>query len=175
MTLTPTGMVCVCLFCSLLYKRWTGFLNDLIDFRKFGKPPNFDDVVAKGNFYSKIYLIYCTIGMIVYSINTLATAAECRKVQAQTDDYLFCGSFLPTWLPYHIDSRIIFALQFGLSQFIVSPSASLYYIYCEATEFIISHMDNLKSHIHGVFEEPDQATRVEKLRFCLGYHHHIMG
>nr|CAI5825222.1 unnamed protein product [Callosobruchus analis] len=90
----------------------------------------------------------------------------CRNLAMETDHRIFCGTYTPIWLPFDMDTRIIYVLQMFFTCFIPIPSAVLCFMFVQVAELIISHLSYLKEQIEYVFDEPNANLRVAKLRRC---------
>ncbi|KAG5890283.1 hypothetical protein JTB14_031881 [Gonioctena quinquepunctata] len=154
-------------------KKWTTLFNQVTDFRKFGKPANFEKVQDRGNFFCIFYVVTCSFGAILYSIVTLFQTM-CHDENLEQ----ICGTMLPIWIPFEnispIIVKLIFTIQFILINAVVTPAAVISFFSFETTELIISHINHLKILFSDVFEDIDENIRYERLRFCIEYHIRIL-
>nr|QXE93226.1 odorant receptor 49 [Eucryptorrhynchus scrobiculatus] len=176
-----TGFIGCMLVCpNILFTnaKWSELFNKLLDFKQFGKPPNYDKIVKRGNLISLISMMYATQGMLWYCFVTYIQAPECRRMNTEKNLREHCGMVNPTWLPFkQVQGATFYACYlFQLIGIFVylPPSFATCMIPWEAVEIIVARLNHLKGLFKDVFNPQNRKLYKKRLRYCISYHQDII-
>ncbi|CAH2000983.1 unnamed protein product [Acanthoscelides obtectus] len=155
---------------SLLHR----VLHNMADCKRFGKPPKMDSTIKHCNMLSVMYILYVFTGAIMYAVLTQIDAKQCREISANVEINLFCGTYLPVWLPFDINTKLIFWGQLCAIAWLLLPSSLYCYIYYEFVEMLMTRIGHLSLYLEDAFVESDVDTRRQKLKICVDYHAYIL-
>nr|CAI5853083.1 unnamed protein product [Callosobruchus analis] len=158
---------------SVSYKLYQRLAVLLTDFRRYGKPANFDKVAERSNFLSSVYTFYCFFGCVAYGIASRKESHQCFEVQLTVERNLFCGAFTVAWFPININLHLIFFMQILLCVVVLAPCALCCFIFVEMVEFVLTHIDHLEDHVENVFQKSGNERR-NMIKFCVEYHQHTL-
>nr|CAI5853073.1 unnamed protein product [Callosobruchus analis] len=155
------------------YKLHQRLASLLTDYRKYGKPPNFDKVAERSNFLSSVYFYYVFFGIIAYGIISRKESHHCFEVQLTVERNLFCGAFSGTWFPININVHLVFLMQTVLCIVILAPCALCCFIFLEMVEFLLTHIDHLGGYLEQVFQKSGNERR-NMIKLCVEYHQYTL-
>nr|CAI5853071.1 unnamed protein product [Callosobruchus analis] len=110
----------------------------------------------------------------MYAGLTQIDAKQCKEISANVEINTFCGTYLPFWLPFDVNTKFIFCCQLGIIIWLLLPGSIYCFIYYEIVEILVTRIDHLVLYLEKVFMESDVARRRQMLKFCVDYHAHIL-
>lgn len=179
MCLAHTGLYYI--FVVFLWKRneITLLLQDLQNWHDFGQPEDADEVNKQFNFYTKIYYVYCGVGMIFYFlfVHTVgAKACEARN-EALAGRKEICGFFAPIWLPFNYNStpiyEVVLTIQL-LSSFYSGPVITVSFMIFVIVQHVRCKIRHLKKLMMELFRSSEFTTQNERLIVIIRYHQFII-
>lgn len=161
----------VCILVSCTQSSWNEYFRDLLDFSSFGKLKGLEELVARFNFFVKLYESYYFGGTLGYGLAAFLAAPYCNEINQKKDLHLICDTFVPIWVPFDLPywARItIFVIQFILINLALSPAAVSCFVVVECSEYLCLHILQLKRQINLVLEKR------MPLRSWVQYHNHVI-
>jgi hypothetical protein len=149
-------------------------LEDMCDFRKFGKPPGLDQLNRKLNFYAKFSFWYSIVGCIFYCLLKIAEVPKCKRLKKSWE---ICGLMAPLWTPFDSDSWPVWWFMFFNTFFIVMVLIKIT-LHVSVQVFEISwhiklRITHLKNMLLVCFDDDVAASR-GRLNRCIQYHTNII-
>lgn len=161
------------IFYSISQKKIVSLIDDLSDFSEFGKPPNFNELNQKLDFWSKIWTLYTVGGIIFYNGTKIYEMPKCK---ADRGPIQVCGLLIPLWTPWTVDTFFLYILHLIVTFFytVVFTRATLFYSIqvLEIAMNIKLRIDHLNLYIVRCFDDPKSSRR--SLIKCIHYHQKII-
>jgi hypothetical protein len=172
--LSYSGFLSVMTLYALNHKRVAQLMRRLSDFEDFGKPPGFDQLKTKMEFYSKISVCYCLLAGIVYKCIKLYGIPDCQR---ERGSFEICGLIVPLWKPWNGDSisPLLLTLDFTLVYGLIFTN-SILLICVQILEISLNiklRIDHLKLMLLTCFDR-DTRTNRKCLNKCINYHQNII-
>ncbi|CAH1131764.1 unnamed protein product [Ceutorhynchus assimilis] len=172
------GCMSVCLTFLFYHAEWSNFFNNLLKFKEFGQPPEYNEIVKKGNFIALMCILYTVPGMLWYCFVSYMQVPQCQKMNALKNLNEPCGMVNPTWMPIKQQEGMAFILCYlfqVIGIFVYLPSAfCITIIQFEAVEILVARLNHLKTLFREVFEAEDERVRWKQLQYCIRYHQDIL-
>nr|QXE93216.1 odorant receptor 36 [Eucryptorrhynchus scrobiculatus] len=153
------------------------------DFKTFGKPPAFDEVNDKINFYSKLHLVYLLGGSLLYFVVFAPMQQRNCKIQTSIRNITTpCSIFVPIYVPYveyeelerSPNIYVINAMLFCLIVSVYVTCGIVVWNNFEMVEYIRLRIRHLKALLLSAFQEADKVARRGIFRKSLSYHAEIL-
>ena len=150
-------------------KEVASLLLDLRDAQTYGKPPLFDIVNKKLEYFTKFVFFYGMFGTSVYNSIKIIDISECRKTRKIRET---CGVLIPYWTPFDADDWYILTLLIIYVFFFVATidrgvlciTLQVFEIACN----IKLRIDQLNLMLLCCFNDRNLARR--RLNACIYYH-----
>nr|QXE93262.1 odorant receptor 36 [Eucryptorrhynchus brandti] len=186
------GIVCIVSMCGVMWINSSCFRNRhllialakaMSDFETFGKPPAFDEVNDKINFYSKLHFVYLLGGSLLYFVVFAPMQQRnCTKQTSKANITTPCSIFVPIYVPYVAYEElerppnvyIINAMLFCLIICVYVTCGIVVWNNFEMVEYIRLRIRHLKALLLGAFQEADKVARRRIFRKSLRYHAEIL-
>ncbi|XP_044267457.1 uncharacterized protein LOC123013144 [Tribolium madens] len=168
------GYICMMTMYVSRQKNLELLLLDLSDFKTYGKPPNFDKVRKRMDFYAHLVFFYSMFGTFVYNMDKIILIEKCKKSRKINE---VCGSALPFWTPFETENLFIltFVITYVLINIfiVVKVALTVSVQVLEIASHINLRIEQLKILIASCFDKDSKASR-ERLDFCIRYHNVII-
>ena len=165
---------------TFLYNRLrlVKFLEDLSDFKNFGKPPNFEKEERRLSVLSNAAFMYSVFATAVYTVVKYLRKPECERINKEKNLNENCGFIISLWIPFNIQHpityQIVFLYVLLASQLFVKPALLISSCAFEFTRHIILRIKHLNVLIQDCFEVDNYNNCKGKLRHCVQYHADIL-
>jgi hypothetical protein len=152
-------------------------LEDLSNFNRFGRPPNYYERERILNHLSVCSFMFIAVGSFFYNMVKLYKRPECQRRNIEENLNEKCGIIAPVWFPFNIDYFPVFQLA-SLCMYtctvLVTKSALVitYHVY-EIAQYIVMRINHLNSMIVKCFDGDYESCR-DNLRRCILYHAEII-
>lgn len=178
MCLAHTGLYYI--FLSFLWKRQdiNLLLQDLQDYKEFGKPKDAENINKQLNFYTKIYYWYCEAGIIFYFVFVHTIGAKaCKARNKELGSNEVCGFFAPIWLPFNYSStplyEIVLIIQL-LSSLYSGPVITVSFMIFVIVQHVCCKIRHLKNLIIELFLSRRCIKKKNHLIRIIRYHQFII-
>ncbi|XP_022900241.1 odorant receptor 13a-like isoform X2 [Onthophagus taurus] len=159
-------------------------INSIGNFQKFTKISNTTnnnliESDKKISFFSKAFMIYTILGMLIYVTAPTLNLSKCEKNKPfyMKNLGIPCGVIVRFRLPFRYDSWPVFHF-YVIHQFLTAGMASL--VIVNSTVLIsgllrhaVIQLKQLKEDVLNISEN-DKFIMKDKLKFCVKYHHEII-
>nr|UTN00954.1 odorant receptor [Semanotus bifasciatus] len=159
-------------------RKWSKLMADVVDFSKFGQPPEFHEFSKRMNMLSKVSFAGFNLAGFTYIIVAYNATSYCKGLNEEMGLHEFCGYYTSIRLPFEGNSLMV-RLPIFLTQVVVSntslmAAAHLTFVMYEITEYLILHIKQLKQNLVEVFDAESSQECSDRLKFCVIYHLHIL-
>ncbi|CAH0560020.1 unnamed protein product [Brassicogethes aeneus] len=93
-------------------KEYAKIIENLSDFKPYGKPGNFDEETKKLNLYSKIHGLYIFVCIVIFAGSSTIKFGWCS-----TKSSYECGIFIQPYMPFDIDHYPGLMVYLSISKF----------------------------------------------------------
>ncbi|XP_060528510.1 uncharacterized protein LOC132703342 isoform X1 [Cylas formicarius] len=140
------------------------------------KPPEWDILTKKMNFYSFLHLIYIFFAIHTYVIFSVFDPS-CEKINRQKNLTELCGLLAPAWFPIQISETykmpiILFQYLVFLFSFIVC--AFIAWSDAEIIQYIIFRFRHMQKQLITAFAERNNKVMRKKFTAAIKYHNEII-
>ncbi|XP_064210906.1 uncharacterized protein LOC107398653 isoform X2 [Tribolium castaneum] len=171
---TNTGYILMMLLYIIRQKDLESLLVDLSSFKKYQKPPKFDEVNRKLEWCTRMVFGYCVFGSVFYNLVKILAIPSCKKSRRINE---VCGVAIPYWVWFDTENWSI-KLPLILHTFLVIiivdkvtllVSLQVLEIACN----IKLRLDQLNCMLVSCFDGDVEASR-RRLNECIKYHKEII-
>lgn len=152
----------------------------LSDFKKFGKPKNFDETNKKWNKYSIMHYLYLqSICIFILLGSNVFKGKSCRDENEKKNIHEVCGLFTYTWLPFNIDffpvKQLYLVLQlFGVNYvYMVAGLAS--WMVVETVEHLATRIRHVSFLFTQALEQKNLRKKRQMFNHAVQYHVFVFG
>ncbi|XP_018578651.1 uncharacterized protein LOC108916830, partial [Anoplophora glabripennis] len=162
---------------TLKYKQWSDFFKDLEDLKKFGKPASYQKTVNFLNRFGYISIFGSFMVIIIYGLTAWYNTKLIKEINEDFDQ--ISPVLVPIWLPFGANNltagTIIFTMQIIFTGLLTGqPLLIQSFIIYESTEILICYINHLNDNFKKTFEASSRVEMRNRLRFCIGYHVHLL-
>lgn len=153
-------------------------IQGLANYNKFGKPQDAGNVNDTLNFYTKLFYIYCIVGVNIYFILAQTVAANvCHENNKKFNRDEVCGFFTNMWLPFEYNTTPIYellcAVQF-ISSLYAAPILLIPFTIFVMLHHMICKIRHLKTMAVKVFDSEDLLIQKKRLGNWICYHQDLI-
>lgn len=153
-----------------------GFIANVLDFSKFGRPRKTGRKIAELNRFSRYFLL---CGLVISLANlslVLNDKGDCERRKLLTGSEDICGMIVNVWMPFNVNQTFVHFLIFV--QFTWNTTFYLFAIHLAGLVYTCSEILGLKAdhfleELELVLKISDEVERSERLKLCIQYHNHI--
>ncbi|CAG9764255.1 unnamed protein product [Ceutorhynchus assimilis] len=153
------------------------------DFTTFEKPPGFAKFNQEMNFYSKLHLLYLSIGCLLYfSVFAPLRMHKCEKLNERKHLSELCSLIVPMYIPLikyenlgkYPTVYVIDMIEFIILLHTYMTCGSILWINFEMIEYIRFRIRHLKSLLVSGLEETNKLSQKALIHQALKYHEEIL-
>lgn len=178
MCMASTGLYYISISFQYSRKEVTILIENLQNYKEFGKPKDVDKINFKFNFLSKLYYFYCFLGIALYFIVVhTAGAKACIERNEEYRRNEVCGFFSPFWLPFNYNFtpayEIMVSIQF-MSALYSAPVLTISFMVFVIVQHVCCKIRHLKQLIGSTSLEMSLSKQKQQLVSIITYHQHII-
>ncbi|XP_044271233.1 odorant receptor 85b-like [Tribolium madens] len=169
------GYILMMLLYVIRQKDLESLLLDLSNFKKYNKPPKFDEVNRKLDWCAKMIFGYTFLGSVFYNGVKILTIPSCKKLRKINE---VCGVAIPYWVWFNTENWSIklpvIAYTFLVIIILVKVALLVSLQVLEIACNIKLRLDQLNCMIVNCFDGDVESNR-RRLNECIKYHKEIIG